>query len=355
MDQDSVARAKTQQAGTVDREREIIERIGRKLPKHNRAHEATRLVLGMGDDAAILRPPRGAVYVVSCDAFLENVHFLADSHPAASVGYKALARATSDLAAMGATPRFFLLSLALPAKRTGAWLDQFLSGLAKAARSLRMVLAGGDTAENSQVTVNLTVIGEAEPGRAITRSGARPGDAIYVSGTLGQAQLGLELFMRKLHRNSRWQKLLKAHLYPQPRLTLGKWLARRRLASAMIDLSDGLSTDLTRLCKASSVGARLRLEQIPAATVPAGLRRLRLDPLRLALDGGEDYELLFTVHPRREKELHAAAASLRGGMKLTRIGEITRKKQIILVGSDGRPTSLRPGGWVHFRPRMRWR
>jgi thiamine-monophosphate kinase len=339
----------------VDREQEIIERIARKLRTRNLGHEASRLVLGMGDDAAILRLSRRSDFVVSCDAFLENVHFLADSHPAASVGYKSLARATSDLAAMGATPRFFLLSLALPAKRTGKWLDQFLSGLAQAARGLRMVLVGGDTAENSQVTVNLTVIGEAEPGRAILRSGARPGDAIYVSGTLGQAQLGLELVLRKLHRNSRWQKLLKAHLYPQPRIALGGWLARRRLASAMIDLSDGLSTDLTRLCEASGVGARLRLGQIPAVTVPAGLRRLGLDPLRLALDGGEDYELLFTVHPRGEKELHTAAASLRGGVKLTRIGEITRKKQIILVVSDGRPTSLRPGGWVHFRPRMRWR
>jgi thiamine-monophosphate kinase len=323
-------------------EQELIERIRKALPPRAGARG---LLLGIGDDAALVRPSRRTDWVLSCDSFLEGIHFLDRSHSPDSVGYKSLARATSDLAAMGATPRYFLLSLALPAGKTGNWLDGFLSGLGRAARSFRISLAGGDTAQFPQVVISITVVGELEPGLAVRRSGARPGHILYVSGTLGSAQLGLELVLRGWDRTRRWQPLLRHHLYPQPRLALGSWLARNRLASAMIDLSDGLSTDLARLCQASGVGARLEEPRIPAVRVPAVLQRRGFNRLAMALHGGDDYVLLFTVPSRLEKRLRRAP----GAGRLSRIGEITREKNILLVSREGRETRLEPRGWDHFR------
>jgi thiamine-monophosphate kinase len=333
----------------VDKEQNIIDRVRRALSTPPSKTVSSRLTLGIGDDAAILHAPANIDWVVSCDSFIESVHFLVDLHPPESVGYKALARAASDLAAMGAAPDFFFLSLAIPAARTGAWLTRFLNGLARASREIGIVLAGGDTTGHSIVSINITVIGEVRHGQAIPRSGACPGDSIYVSGTLGQAHLGLELVRRKLHKNSQWKKLLGPHLYPQPRIGLGRLLASRRLASSMIDISDGLSTDLARLCAASRVGARLFAGQIPKAAIPAALLARGLDPLQMALNGGDDYELLFTVPKSQEMNLRFAASRLRGRVKITRIGEITSGKRILLAGEDNREKPLKPGGWVHFR------
>jgi thiamine-monophosphate kinase len=322
-------------------EQDLIERIRKALP--SRAG-AGGLLLGIGDDAALVRPSPRTDCVVSCDSFLEGIHYLNRSHSPDSVGYKSLARAASDLAAMGATPRYFLLSLALPVGRTGIWLNGFLRGLSRAARSFRLSLAGGDTAQFPQVVISITVVGELERGLAVRRSGARPGHLLYVSGTLGRAQLGLDLVLRGWDRTRRWRPLLRHHLYPQPRLALGSWLAHHRLASAMIDLSDGLSTDLTRLCQSSGVGARLDEARIPAVRVPAALQRRGLNRLAMALHGGDDYELLFAVPPRLENRLRRAP----GVASLTRIGEITRKKEIVLVSHEGRETRLYPRGWDHF-------
>ncbi len=313
--------------------------IGRITGALRSAASGAKLRPGIGDDAAVVPPSGKADWVLSSDASLEGVHFLADTHPADSVGYKALARATSDLAAMGATPRFFLLTLALPLSRTGAWLDRFLKGLRSAAQRFGMTLIGGDTTRSRRIFISITVVGRVAPGRAITRSGARPGDRIYVSGTLGAAQLGLWMIKRASGGRSR----LTAHLYPRIRIELGAWLAREGVASAMIDISDGLSTDLGRLCRASGVGARIRADRIPCVQIPAGGRRpSALDPLKLALDGGEDYELLFTVPPRKEKRLRQAP----GFRDLTQIGEIVRTKEVTLV--DKTDKRLVPGGWDPF-------
>ena len=303
--------------------------------------------LGIGDDAALLRQPSGREWVLSCDAFVEGTHFL-PAHPPESVGYKALARAASDLAAMGATPSLFLLTLALPAARTGAWLDGFLQGMRRAARSLKMRLAGGDTTKGAKISASLTVLGEIHAGRAILRSGARPGDLIYVSEPLGRAQLGLELVRAGHGHLKRLARLLEPHLYPQIRTQLGIWLARAGAASAMIDISDGLSTDLARLAAASGVGARLSANQIPIVVVPPAVSKLipsrRLDPLQMALNGGDDYELLFTVPRRRERLLRRAP----GFRHLTRIGEITRERRLTLVDSTGKAKPLKPAGWDPF-------
>jgi thiamine-monophosphate kinase len=330
---------------------QLIERIRAEIPSISgpllAASAPGNVALGIGDDGAVLSPQGDTDWVLSCDAFLEGVHFLSGSYPPDSVGYKSLVRATSDLAAMGATPTLFLLTLALPANRTGAWLGSFLQGMGRAARRLGLRLAGGDTTKFPLVSISLTVLGEVEKGAAITRSGARPGDHIYVSGRLGRALLGFELLRRGLGGGAKYRRLLKPHLYPEARLELGAWLARKRLASAMMDLSDGLSTDLHRLCGSSAVGARLIAERIPAVQIPAipRLARGNLDPLSMALHGGEDYELLFTVPANKNSALRRAP----GSAELTEIGEITRGREVVLVSSDGRGRRLKPQGWDPFK------
>jgi len=343
----------------MGREDQLIKELALAVPSEVGAHVIgrsfrSRVRLGIGDDAAVVVPGRNTDFVVTCDAFLEGVHFLADRHPPDSVGYKSLARATSDIAAMGATPRFFLLALALPQDRTGKWLGGFLRGIGRAARELGVRLIGGDTTRFPSISIGITVFGEATPGRTIARAGARPGDILYVTGKLGLAQLGLEIIRScPLSRVKRvvqsHSRLLRRHLYPRIRAGLGEWLAKRRIASAMIDVSDGLSADLNHLCAASGVGARVWSERIPHVEIPAAqshlARKLKLDPLEMALHGGDDYELLFAV-PR------PLAARLRRAPEfsdITAIGEIERGKQVLLVDTDGRANPLKPAGWDPFR------
>jgi thiamine-monophosphate kinase len=330
-------------------EDQLIERIAKAVPSVRGAHATGVVRLGIGDDAAVLAPRVGSEWVLSCDQFVEGVHFRAESYPADSVGYKSLVRATSDLAAMGATPQFFLLTLALPAKRTGKWLDAVLRGMGRAARQLGMQLAGGDTTRSQKVSMSITVLGDRNPASAVTRAGARLGDAVCVSGRLGCAAWGLRLMERHTGaRRAGTSRLLQPHLYPKIRIELGAWLARNRVASAMMDISDGLSTDLARLCRASGVGARLWTGRIPCVKIPDAAERLlrgrRPDPLRLALHGGEDYELVFTVPRRNLKRLRGAP----GFGEIAAIGEIERGDGITIVGADGRERRLEPGGWDPF-------
>ncbi len=214
----------------MDSEDQLVNRITRVISKATGGTgKGVRelLRLGIGDDAAVISPTGKTDLAISCDAFLEGVHFLPNVHPADSVGYKSLARATSDLAAMGAIPRFFLLTLALPAGQTGAWLGRFLRGMGRAASELGMRLAGGDTTNFSTVSISITVLGEVPRGFAVTRSGAKPGDRIYVSGRLGRAQLGLDLIRSRYGRQKRYASMLQPHLYPRIRVDLGAWLAQK--------------------------------------------------------------------------------------------------------------------------------
>jgi thiamine-monophosphate kinase len=321
-------------------EDQLIERVRRRFPSMGHG-----LRMGIGDDAAVLRPRGGSEWVVTTDAFLENVHFLRRVHSPKAVGYKALARATSDIAAMGARARYFFLAVGLPDACAGPWLDDFLDGMARAARRFGLTLSGGDTTKYPQFIANLTVLGEIDRGKAILRSGAKPGDLLCISGRLGEAELGFQLIQKKLHKQKRWTNLLKKHFYPEPRLALGEWLSAHRCATSMIDTSDGLSTDLAHICKASGVGAIVWASKIPAVRVPPELQRLGLDPLELALNGGEDYELLFTV----PKKFSSRMPRKIGAIPLTVIGEITREKKVILRGSDGCSTPLQPKGWDPFR------
>jgi thiamine-monophosphate kinase len=326
-------------------ERDLIRRLGASAaaPRPDGG-----IVLGIGDDAALFAPRRGYETILTCDWFLEGTHFLLEKHPPDAVGWKCLARAVSDIAAMGGEPRFFLLSLALLETHTGRWLDAFLTGLRRAAQKFRCPLAGGDTTRQRGISINVTVAGEVRTGRAVLRSGARPGDILYVSGRLGEAEWGL----RELRGKSRRDKnaaALKKHLCPEPRLVLGRWLSGSRMAAAMMDLSDGLSTDLPRLCAASGVGTRIEAAEIP--TVEVGSRRgvKNLDPLdlalNLALDGGDDYELLFAVRPDKARRM----PQVFHGIPLTAIGVITRERSLTLVRRDGGEEPLRARGWDPFR------
>jgi thiamine-monophosphate kinase len=332
----------------MHKEDQLVERIARKVPSTIGRRASGALSLGIGDDSAILSPNGRSDWVLSCDAFLEGVHFLAKAHPPDSVGYKSLVRAASDLVAMGASPRYFLMTLALPASRIGTWLDAFLAGMARAARYLGMRLIGGDTTKSGSVSISITVLGEVPRGRALRRSGARPGDLIYVTGKLGRAQLGLELVRANLARRSGLQDVLRQHLYPRIPVKLGEWLARSQTASAMMDISDGLSTDLGRLCAASRVGARIEAQRVPCVSIPAGLfrgsRKLKLDPLQMALHGGDDYGLLIAIPRRRVNRLqHAPDFS-----SLICIGEITPGRRILLGNDDGSATPLEAHGWDPF-------
>jgi thiamine-monophosphate kinase len=305
--------------------------------------------LGIGDDAAIWRPRPGYEAILTCDWFLEGVHFLREKHPPDAVGWKCLARALSDVAAMGGLPRCFLLSLAVPETHLGAWLEKFLAGLHRASRRFRCYAAGGDTTRYQKILINVMAIGEIEGKHGVLRSGARAGDFIYVTGRLGEAELGLLGLRRSKNASRAPSAWLQKHLYPEPRLELGRWLASHRLATAMMDLSDGLSTDLPRLCAASGVGARIEEAQLPTARIRA-LTTLRGSELvRAALHGGDDYELLFTVPAGKARLLPSTIA----GIPITKIGATTAKREILLLRKDGREEVLHPAGWDPFRKKRR--
>jgi thiamine-monophosphate kinase len=329
-------------------ENTVLERIFSRPDNTARTLAGHGVSLGIGDDAALFKPKRGYETVLTCDWFLEGTHFLSAKHPPDAVGWKCLARALSDIAAMGGTPRCFLLSLALPETHTRRWLELFLLGVRRASRKFRCALAGGDTTRREEILINITVVGEVLAGRAVLRSGARPGDAIYVSGRLGESELGLQIGRGANRIPSKRKRYRRKHLYPEPRLSLGHWLASRGLASAMMDLSDGLSSDLPRLCTASGVGARLRKITLPLVPALDVAYQHKQDPVELALHGGDDYELLFTVPPAKAKLLPKTFK----GVSLTCIGKISRNRELLLLDENGRASQVLPGGWDPFRERL---
>jgi thiamine-monophosphate kinase len=244
----------------------------------------------------------------------------------------------SDIAAMGGTPVAAFLSLALPRRHSQSWLNGFIRGLLRLAEQFEVTLAGGDTTESPKgILADIVVVGFVPQGTMVLRSGARPGDRIYVTGELGGASAALtELLAGRKIRSGDYPR----HFYPMPRVAQGRILREKRLASAMIDLSDGLSTDLAHICQESGVGAEILAESIPRANV--GRQGARVD-LQHTLHGGEDYELLFTApSPKRIPRQIA-------GIPVTLIGRVTRRKKIVLVKEGGRMEALRAQGWEHFR------
>jgi thiamine-monophosphate kinase len=324
----------------------LIERI-RNL---GRRKAFTGLVLGIGDDCALLKPKPGEHIAVTTDLSLTGRHFRLDWHPPEVVGHRTLARGLSDLAAMGARPLAAFLSLGLPAEltrpqgRKPAWIDRFFDGFLALAAAHNTPLAGGDLAQAQLAVADIVLVGAVPRNRALLRSGAQAGDLLFVTGSLGGAAAGLAMLRDRAKRSrsgalaipKKLAPSLAAHFYPQPRLAQGLWLQRRGMASAAIDLSDGLSIDLAHLCEESCVAAELDAAMLPVA--PGAT-------LEQALHGGEDYELLF-----------AAAAGARvprsiAGVAVTQIGRFKRRR------ATESPTAIRTGrqleplaqrGWEHF-------
>ena len=306
------------------------------------------VVTGIGDDCAILRLTRGRGAekdtLITTDFSLEGVHFRRDWHSAESIGYRCLARGLSDIAAMGGDPVAAFLSLAIPRDLPQNWVDRFARSLISLAERYGVTLSGGDTAESPNgILADIVVVGTAPKGKAVLRSRARPGDLIYVSGELGgsaAAIWNMQKGTRKTPKGKLNARDYPRHFFPEPRIALGRILRKKGLASAMIDTSDGLSTDLAHLCEESGVGAEIESDLVPRARI--GKPAQDVD-LQFALHGGEDYELLFTV-PRGKR-----VPSRIIGIPITKIGRITRGTKILLTRTDGARNELQPRGWEHFR------
>jgi thiamine-monophosphate kinase len=297
------------------------------------------VLTGIGDDCAVLRLRPGQDTLVTTDFTLEGIHFRRDWHVPESVGQRCLARGLSDVAAMGGVPVAAFLSLALPRDLPQSWVGRFARGLLKLAEKFGVTLAGGDTAESPNgVLADIIVIGSVPKGKSVLRSGARPGDRIYVSGGLGGSAAAV-LKMQSGPIKKLNPRDYRRHFFPEPRIEPGRILREKELASAMIDTSDGLSTDLAHLCEESGVGAEVDAALIPRASVGRPAREVDLE---LALHGGEDYELLFTAQPGKRVPSRIA------GVALTYIGHITRTPKMFLRDANG-AHELKPRGWEHFR------
>jgi thiamine-monophosphate kinase len=328
----------------------LIEQIRRDFSAGSKA-----VTLGIGDDCAILRPLAGCEVLVTTDFTLEGRHFRRDLHPPESVGHRCLARGLSDLAAMGSTPLAAFLSLALPgtmlAESAGRdWIAHFFSGLRALGDMHRVPLAGGDTSEspggkNGLILADIVLVGAAPKGEALRRSGGAAGNALYVTGQLGGAAAELSAILQRQRR------ILSVatteghpHLFPEPRLDVGESLLRRKLATACIDVSDGLSTDLAHLCRSSGVCAEIEQTALPIH--PLARKLGAAAALQEALHGGEDYELLFTA------EASVPIPSSLAGVSITRIGSLktrrTGRPLMTMVAPDGSRVELQPGGWEHF-------
>jgi thiamine-monophosphate kinase len=316
-------------------ERQFIDRFRRSVRGKN-----PEVTLGIGDDCAILRVPAGHETLVTTDFSLEGVHFRREWQSPECIGHRCLARGLSDIAAMGGRPIAAFLSLALPPRLPQSWADRFLAGLHNLAHTHKVELAGGDTSQSpSRVLADIMVLGSVRRGTALLRSGAKAGDLIYVTGELGESAAVLQLLSAGVVK--------KRDVLPEPRVAVGQWLARKRVASAAIDISDGLSTDLSHICDESDIGAAIHAEAIPihptARRVPERRAHRRGDhALNLVLHGGEDYELLFTAP--KSKRVPAQIA----GVKITRIGEMVRGTKLRLI-RNGKPEPLVPQGWEQFR------
>jgi thiamine-monophosphate kinase len=328
-------------------EDELIETLRRLL-----AAEAPGVRLGPGDDAALVEVG-DRLAILTVDMLVEGVDFELGTAAARDIGYKAVNASVSDVAAMGGSPRFCLVALGLPRSVERGWVVELHGGMREAAGEHAVAIVGGDLSRADRVVLAVTITGEAPAGGAVLRSGAKPGDRVVVTGSLGAAAGGLRLLEAgpeavAAARADGWGRdLLEAQFRPVARVGEGQSLARAG-ATAMIDVSDGLSLDLWRLCRASGVGAAVTLSRVPLAPALGPLSRVvEVDPLALAVGGGEDFELVATLPPGA---VEAAARSLaeRFGTQLTDIGEVRKGTGLVSVSEDGTERPMEPEGWDHL-------
>ena len=319
--------------GLIDRIRRTASRSAKGAP------------ISIGDDAAALLLSPSSVLLATTDMLIEGIHFDLKTTDLYSLGWKAAAVNLSDIAAMGGVPRFCLTSLGIPSSLTVEQVDDFYRGFSECVRKERTVLVGGDTCGSQKgLIISVTVLGEGEKDHLVTRSGAKPGDLLYVTGTLGDSGAGLEMLRAGAgSRTPGARRLIEKHLRPVPHVAEGRKLALSGVASTMIDVSDGLSSDLGHICEQSAMGAEIFEERIPLSRQLRSAKGLKRPPVEYALSGGEDYELLFTVSPAKIKKLKALR------IRATEIGVITRERSMLLLNDRRQGTPLMVTGYNHFR------
>jgi len=325
-------------------ERDLIARIRARLPAAPRW-----LLVGVGDDAAVVEAERNRVEVLTVDAIVEGVHFDRAFVPPEAIGRRAVAVNLSDLAAMGAAPRLALLSLVLPPQLRLDDFDAIVEGAATVAAEHRLHIVGGNlTRSPGPLMIDVTVVGTVKRRQALTRSGARAGDELYVSGSIGGAAAGL-CVLKQSPPPSTTSAVVDRYLRPTPRVRLGMLLSRNRAANACMDLSDGLGDAVHQICEASGVGATIDAAALP---IDAETRRvfeaLGADPIDAAVAGGDDYELIVAASPKRRRRL--AAAERHGGAPLTKIGVCTADRAVLVKTPDGGAAPLPRAGFSHFGP-----
>lgn len=307
-----------------------------------------RVVVDVGDDAAVVTVTPGKQMVLACDAMVEGVHFRRDTLAPEDVGYKSLAVNVSDVAAMGGEPRFALIALAPDCAWTPDELSRLYDGLYEGAAAWGVALVGGDTVRSpGGLWLSVTVVGEVEAGRALTRGAARPGDVVFVSGPLGLSAAGLDLLLRHPERADRYPRLVAAHRRPRPRLDVGRLCAAQGVRCALNDVSDGLASEAWEIAEASGVTVRLYADRLPVhPELAAYCREAGASPLDWMLFGGEDYELVGAVSAGVWPALARAARA--EGVALVAVGEVVAGTPGVVLVEDGRERPLPKGGYNHF-------
>lgn len=302
------------------------------------------IIKSIGDDTAVVSPLKNQLLLYTCDSQVEGVHFLPEFSSAFQIGKKAGASAISDIAAMGGRPLHLLVSLHVGSKTSERFIKDIYNGIDSACKKYNVSIVGGNTSKSNELTIDIFVIGEADEKHVLYRHGAKPGDKICVTGTLGDAAAGLFALKNGLKK---YTKLIDRQTTPAARISEGQIIVKLKKATSMIDISDGLSNDLLHICRQSSAGARIFLEKLPISEeLKSFCKATKKDPYQFALNGGEDYELLFTV----EKECADTVikkVEKQTGTKVTIIGEIAAKRNITLE-RNSRKTLLKPHGWDHF-------
>jgi thiamine-monophosphate kinase len=325
----------------------LIARLTSILPR------PANVIVGVGDDAAVLQVSSSEIIVATCDMFVEGVHFDLNTCTASQVGWRAMTASLSDIAAMGCRPLFATISIAVPQDTPVGTIVQIYNGLANAARPHAVAIVGGDTVRSpAPIVLDVSAIGEPDGERYLTRSGARDGDLIAVTGYPGQSAAGLEIIMSAASRGERGDEdLVRAHLEPQARVEHGLSLAQTDAVTAAIDLSDGLVQDLGHICEMSKLGGLIDLQKLPISPpLSEYCKRHSENPVDMCLSGGEDYELLFTIRKDREKPLIADWCE-RFDIPMTIIGYMTAEFDGVRFRDGDRIVSSDRAGYDHFRKR----
>ncbi len=321
----------------------LIDRISKRFPPSKRS-----LLVGIGDDSAVLRPKKDMDILLTTDLLVEDIHFDLKYTTFRQLGYKALAVNISDIAAMGGIPKYLVVSLAVPGELDIKDIDELYKGIGMLAKRFEIELTGGDTSASKKgIFISIALLGDVEPGIAIARSGASVGDSIIVTGSLGDSSAGLEILKKGENAGRGYSYLRKKHLMPIPRVDEGRFLATNKLATSMIDVSDGLLSDLSHILDESGVGAELFLDKIPiSAPLRRYAARVGASPLRFALSGGEDYELLFTASKRSISRIANNPLLKKTGVSV--IGQIVKRRGIRWSGEYDIGQEILRGGYDHF-------